>query len=66
MIARSIAREHGGELTVRSEPGDGATFGLLLPMGQAGMRQRHSADGGEDQDTAAGSRTTHRAPASLD
>jgi signal transduction histidine kinase len=30
-IARSIAEAHGGELTVRSSPGEGATFTLELP-----------------------------------
>lgn len=29
--ARSVARAHGGELTVRSVPGEGATFELRLP-----------------------------------
>lgn len=30
-LARSIATLHGGELTVRSSPGEGARFTLLLP-----------------------------------
>jgi signal transduction histidine kinase len=35
-IARSIAEAHGGELTVRSSPGEGATFTLKLPVVAAG------------------------------
>jgi signal transduction histidine kinase len=35
-IARSIAEAHGGELTVRSSPGEGATFTLKLPVSPAG------------------------------
>jgi signal transduction histidine kinase len=30
-IARSLARRNGGRLTVRSQPGSGATFRLSLP-----------------------------------
>jgi signal transduction histidine kinase len=34
-IARSIAEAHGGELDVSSPAGQGATFTLVLPVGQA-------------------------------
>jgi signal transduction histidine kinase len=36
-IARSIAEAHGGQLTVESVPGDGATFTLNLPAPTAGQ-----------------------------
>ncbi|MGH3136942.1 MAG: sensor histidine kinase [Gaiellaceae bacterium] len=31
-IARAIAESHGGELTLRSTPGEGATFTIVLPV----------------------------------
>lgn len=34
-IARQIARAHGGELSVRSQPGHGAVFSLWLPLAPA-------------------------------
>jgi signal transduction histidine kinase len=38
-MARRIAQEHGGTLTVISEPGKGSDFSLRLPMHQAAERQ---------------------------
>ncbi|MGJ7914000.1 ATP-binding protein [Massilia sp. LXY-6] len=34
-ISRQLAVSHGGELTVQSTPGQGATFSLLLPCSEA-------------------------------
>jgi signal transduction histidine kinase len=33
-ISRQLATSHGGELTVQSTPGQGATFSLLLPCSE--------------------------------
>lgn len=38
-ICTEIAKEHGGELTVSSRPGEGAVFRLRLPVGRAGGKQ---------------------------
>jgi signal transduction histidine kinase len=32
-VARSIAEAHGGTLDVRSDPANGATFTIRLPIG---------------------------------
>jgi signal transduction histidine kinase len=63
-IARSIARERGGDLLARSKPGAGATFELILPL-STGSRDARPPDDPEDQEPAAGRRTTNRAPSSL-
>ena len=34
-IVRSIVEAHGGEVFVRSRPGEGSTFGFLLPPSSA-------------------------------
>lgn len=36
-ISRQLATSHGGELTVQSTPGQGATFSLLLPCTEAAV-----------------------------
>jgi len=37
-VARAVAEAHGGELTLDSTPGEGATFTLSLPMRKTGIR----------------------------
>ncbi|QJE01118.1 hybrid sensor histidine kinase/response regulator [Massilia forsythiae] len=37
-ISRQLATSHGGQLTVRSVPGEGATFSLLLPCTEAALK----------------------------
>lgn len=36
-LAKAIARTHGGDLTVKSEPGKGSRFVLTLPIGNVGV-----------------------------
>jgi signal transduction histidine kinase len=31
-IGQKIVRGHGGELVVRSQPGEGSTFSIVLPL----------------------------------
>ena len=57
-IVRAIAHAHGGEVTVASEPGRGATFTLRLPLGADGTsppeqppRSRRGRLAGDDLDT---------------
>lgn len=62
-IARSIAREHSGDLVVRVESGAGATFELILPLTASEPHRR--APVVEVQGYAAASRTTTHPPVSL-
>lgn len=43
-VSETIAHEHGGELTVESEPGRGATFTLKIPLGHAQAEAEKSTD----------------------
>ena len=43
-IARSIVREHGGEIQVATEPGKGSTFTVFLPVALAGESQAFETD----------------------
>jgi signal transduction histidine kinase len=42
-IARRIARAHGGDLRVESQPGQGATFTLTLPWAAPAPAEAESA-----------------------
>jgi signal transduction histidine kinase len=61
-IARSIARDHDGDLLACEGPGAGATFELTLPLA---LPTGSGAGSGKGRYQAAGSRSTNRAPASL-
>jgi two-component system OmpR family sensor kinase len=39
-IARNIIEQHGGEITVQSEPGDGSAFIFKLPLIDAGKAEK--------------------------
>jgi signal transduction histidine kinase len=43
-IAHGIVEEHGGRITVESEPGRGTRFNLMLPTGSAGQDQSRLGD----------------------
>jgi signal transduction histidine kinase len=41
MICRRLAELHGGTLTIRSQPGEGATVTVRLPAGPEIDRMNH-------------------------
>ena len=62
-LVRAVARAHGGDVTVRSEPGSGSEFELTLPAPLSGRPELPSgsgataadgADGAPDRSSAAG------------
>ncbi len=60
-IARSVVRDkHGGDLTFESEPGEGTTFFIRLPI--EGKRQRRTELGGLGRLSRRGSAPRRRAP----
>ncbi|WP_298820041.1 GAF domain-containing protein [Chloroflexus sp.] len=42
-IARGIAQQHGGKITLESEPGRGSTFYIWLPIGQPPIEEQPAA-----------------------
>jgi signal transduction histidine kinase len=47
-LVRAVARAHGGDVTVRSTPGQGSEFELLLPVVPAGAAQRAAGEEGRE------------------
>lgn len=45
-VSYGIVRDHGGEITVHSRPGEGASFIIRLPATQPGARQLHGSGKG--------------------
>jgi signal transduction histidine kinase len=46
-LVRAVARAHGGEVRVRSAPGEGSEFALVLPVGPAPASPAAAAPGAE-------------------
>lgn len=40
-VAKKIAREHEGDITVQTEPGSGTTFTIALPVADGGLHDTH-------------------------
>jgi len=55
-IAHSIVSKHGGHISVRSEPGEGATFTLFLPAAQSYEKNEEREKEGSGEEKEAGLR----------
>ncbi len=50
LIVRRIVREHGGEIDLASDEGQGLTLTIRLPLQQNRLRMLQGGSGGEGKD----------------
>ena len=51
-FVREVAVQHGGDVTLESQPGKGSVFSLWIPSGQKGLDFKHQHEvNGEHEET---------------